>query len=931
MSATPSILSFSGGELDPKFWGRVDLNKYGTALRQSRNGYPHLEGGWSNRQGSGYISTLKYGDTYDSILVPFEFSITQSYEIEMGRQYARFYMNQAQIATGSVTPYNGATAYVPGNIASSGGVNYICIANTTGNAPPNATYWYALTGNTVEIPTPYLDTDLRLLKWTQSADVLYLFHPSYPPATITRFGNTNWVYSVIQFGSSVSAPTGLLTNSGNGIAAPTNFAIVTNGSGASTQIFVAARNGTTEGAPSNILTINLGAQVSWTAVGGVTGYNIYAYTSGSWQRVDANNPTVTAPTVTYTVTVANATSVFPTFQPSSGFYAYAVTALDSAGRESLPSNQVSSTNTAILTWNAVAGAAKYNIYQRIANWGFVAQVDGGTTSYTLASNLVYDTSKGLPIIGNPFNSTNNYPGTGDFFQGCLVYARTNNSPQQFWFSRPGDYTNLNSSTTLTAGDSFSFVMVGGGRVNEIKRIIPMPIAGVLGTGGGIWSFGDASSQPVSATNPPNMHFVDQRWGMNDMKPIGIGNKILWWDNSSRRARDLYYQVQAFSNQGNEISIWARHIWKDYQAVSWAFNAYPDSICWIVRSDGQMAGLSYQREEGMTDFVAWHRHDTQGYYKDVSSINNPDGTQDVYQIVRRKINGSWTRYIECFKQRYFSDIRKAWFVDAGIQYSNTRAITAISQANPCQVTSANHGLANGTIIRIGDVVGMDQLYKQTITRNIAGKVTTLFGESNRYFKVANTATNTFTLVDMYGNAVDSTAYNAYESGGTIYVCTSSFSGASHLANMAVTVLADGKVVPGITVASDGTFSIPYAAGVVTAGLGYDAEMIPMSPEYQTQKGTVQDKKRQIKDVFVSFQNTSGLYCGWGPEDILQPVRSTQDQQWADPTLSLKTMQNAVVSLNPNEDVHEATLYFTGTRGLPFTILRAIPSIQEGIKS
>jgi hypothetical protein len=37
--------------------------------------------------------------------------------------------------------YSGATGYVVGNYVSSGGNYYYCIAPTTGNAPPNATYW----------------------------------------------------------------------------------------------------------------------------------------------------------------------------------------------------------------------------------------------------------------------------------------------------------------------------------------------------------------------------------------------------------------------------------------------------------------------------------------------------------------------------------------------------------------------------------------------------------------------------------------------------------------------------------------------------------------------------------------------------------------------------------------------------------------------
>lgn len=47
------------------------------------------------------------------------------------------------IGTASAAPaYSGATAYIASkDCVSSGGINYQCVANTTGNAPPNATYW----------------------------------------------------------------------------------------------------------------------------------------------------------------------------------------------------------------------------------------------------------------------------------------------------------------------------------------------------------------------------------------------------------------------------------------------------------------------------------------------------------------------------------------------------------------------------------------------------------------------------------------------------------------------------------------------------------------------------------------------------------------------------------------------------------------------
>ena len=75
----------------------------------------------------------------------------------------------------------------------------------------------------------------------------------------------------------------------------------------------------------------------------------------------------------------------------------------------------------------------------------------------------------------------------------------------------------------------------------------------------------------------------------------------------------------------------------------------------------------------------------------------------------------------------------------------KTITAITQANPGVVTSAAHGFSNGDWVFISGVVGMTQL------------------NGNTYI-VAGAAANTFTLTDLFGNAVNTTGFGAYVSGG-----------------------------------------------------------------------------------------------------------------------------------------------------------------------
>ncbi len=88
--------SFAGGEFSPSLYSRVDLAKYSIGARKLRNFIIHPTGGISNRPGLEYIATEKTSGKKIRLL-PFEFSTTQTYVIELGDYYARFYANGAQI------------------------------------------------------------------------------------------------------------------------------------------------------------------------------------------------------------------------------------------------------------------------------------------------------------------------------------------------------------------------------------------------------------------------------------------------------------------------------------------------------------------------------------------------------------------------------------------------------------------------------------------------------------------------------------------------------------------------------------------------------------------------------------------------------------------------------------------------------------------
>lgn len=155
--------AFVGGEVAQSMRGRVEDVGYANGLARCRNFLVRPQGMVENRAGLRFVAEVK--DSAKRVrLIPFSFSGEQTMVIELGEKYARFH-------TGAATLFEG-------------------------NAP-------------YEIATPYLEQHLMDIHHVQSADVLTLVHPNYPPQELRRLGVTNWKLEPISFVPKFEPPTEL--------------------------------------------------------------------------------------------------------------------------------------------------------------------------------------------------------------------------------------------------------------------------------------------------------------------------------------------------------------------------------------------------------------------------------------------------------------------------------------------------------------------------------------------------------------------------------------------------------------------------------------------------------------------------------------------------------------------------------------------------
>jgi len=418
-------LSFSGGEISPALYGRVDQTKYETGLKICRNFIVMRHGGLSNRAGSSIVAEVK-DSTKNTRLIPFIFNPTQTYVLEVGDRYMRLIRNGGQITLPAVNIINisksnpvyiyavghncnnGDEIYIEGiqGMTELNGRNFI-VSNRTPTTlsllykdvnygqPVNASNFNEYTGlGTVnkiyETETPYLEEDIDDLIYIQSADVMTIVHPKYKVRELTRTGHTNWALNVVGFGPSIASPTSVVVTKG--------------GAGTNT-------------------------------------------------------------------------------------YKYKVTAIDIATlEESLPSSAAETTSAAapttsaphVLTWAAVTNVLQYEIYKEQDDfYGWIGTA--GSTGFDDTGYSI-DASDNPPNDRQPFEANDDYPSAATYIQQRLLLAGSNNSPYTCYGSKSGLLKNFMISSPLQDDDAITFPILGG-QVNTIKHLLDIGKLLVFTSGG----------------------------------------------------------------------------------------------------------------------------------------------------------------------------------------------------------------------------------------------------------------------------------------------------------------------------------------------------------------------------------------------------------------------------------------------------------------
>ena len=279
-----------------------------------------------------------------------------------------------------------------------------------------------------------------------------------------------------------------------------------------------------------------------------------------------------------------------------------------------------------------------------------------------------------------FSDTTGYPSCVTFFEQRLVFAATLSQPQTIFFSKSGDYENFDDNYHGTVADDDAIIYtIASNQVNAI-RFMTATRTLIIGTAGGEFAVtGGATSSGVAIT-PTNIAINKQsNHGAANVDGISVGNATLFLQRAKRKIRELAYNFDVDGYVAPDLTILSEHI-TESGITQMAYQEEPNSIVWCVRTDGELLGLTYQREQQV---VAWHRHIFGGTFssgntvcESVEVLPTDDSEYQIWVIVKRTINGVTKRYIEYLHNLDFdeTDDTSFNFLDSQLEYDGSPATT-----------------------------------------------------------------------------------------------------------------------------------------------------------------------------------------------------------------------------------------------------------------
>ncbi len=323
----------------------------------------------------------------------------------------------------------------------------------------------------------------------------------------------------------------------------------------------------------------------------------------------------------------------------------------------------------------------------------IVRVNGVPTNATAEITVVSGVSQTTDTkrwAEGAWSTLRGFPSAVTFFEERVVYAFTDSDPQGIWLSETGKFEDFEAG--INDADSFALRLPTANRGRWLGSLGTL----AAGTAGDEWRIRAPLDESLT---PKNFDLKKQTaYGGADIQVIEIGSVILFVDSVGRKIREFTFKEADQKYVAPDLTSLAEHITVS-GIVSFAYQKNPDSVLWCVLDNGGLITLTYEREQNV---VAWARMPMNGLVQSVMVIPAPL-EDEVWISIVRAIDGESKIYIEQMHPRAL-DIRKenAFFIDSGIIYTGpaTNTITGLGHLEGKIVKT----LADGEVLDDQRVVG-----------------------------------------------------------------------------------------------------------------------------------------------------------------------------------------------------------------------------------
>ena len=301
-----------------------------------------------------------------------------------------------------------------------------------------------------------------------------------------------------------------------------------------------------------------------------------------------------------------------------------------------------------------------------------------------------------------------YPSLGIFHQERLVLAATRHSPQTLWMSQPASWHDF--STSIPAKDSDAItVTLASKEVNEIQGLASRGDL-LIFTTGGEWSAKAGAKTDVFT--PSSIVITPSGYrGSSDLPPLDVGSATLFVQRDGRTVRSLGYSLEMDNYTSSDLSILAEHLFRGTTVQRWAYQQAPWSIVWVVLDDGRLLALTLNQEHQVS---GWGRHDlSQSNVVDVCSIPGAGAGQDDVYFAFSRLGGGVV--VERLGRQNDSAGEHAW-KDSGL-YPVPSAVELLEWEQ--QVNGTLQGRHKGILVATIRMLRKAELWAGVMTENNQG--------------------------------------------------------------------------------------------------------------------------------------------------------------------------------------------------------------------